>query len=199
MLPCPDIFAASDKLLLHIRATLRRRGMTVPRNSLTRYTARHLRIRHLVQFICVGPVSNNALKNCAALSCRACVELPTCVAERYPTLRIRGYMSARSASLRKKNSSAVPLLRSGHMSAICARLGSKGKVGVQRGRETVGVPSFLPPRRAPHVPALRRAQIPLNRRRKPRFNIDFTQKNTLYLNLTNSRFCILQNFRKIIL
>ena len=34
--------------------------------------------------------------------------------------------------------------RSGHMSAICARL-SKGKVGVQRGRETAGVPSFLPP------------------------------------------------------
>ena len=39
--------------------------------------------------------------------------------------------------------------RSGHMSAICARLGNKGKVGVQRGRETAGVPSFLPPRRAP--------------------------------------------------
>ena len=30
------------------------------------------------------------------------------------------------------------------MSAICAGLGSKGKVGVQRGRETAGVPSFLP-------------------------------------------------------
>ena len=47
---------------------------------------------------------------------------------------------------RKKKSSAVPPFRSGHMSAICARLGSKGKVGVQRGRETAGVPSFLPPR-----------------------------------------------------
>ena len=34
------------------------------------------------------------------------------------------------------------------MSVICARLGSKGKVGVQRGRETAGVPSFLPPPRA---------------------------------------------------
>ena len=31
------------------------------------------------------------------------------------------------------------------MSVICARLRSKGKVGVQRGRETAGVPSFLPP------------------------------------------------------
>ena len=45
---------------------------------------------------------------------------------------------------RKKKSSAVPLFRSGHMSAICARLGSKGKVGVQRGRKTAGCPSFLP-------------------------------------------------------
>ena len=35
------------------------------------------------------------------------------------------------------------------MSVICARLGSKGKVGVQRGRKTAGCPSFLPPRRAP--------------------------------------------------
>ena len=47
---------------------------------------------------------------------------------------------------RKKKSSAVPLFRSGHMSAICARL-STGKVGVQRGRKTAGCPSFLPPRR----------------------------------------------------
>ena len=38
------------------------------------------------------------------------------------------------------------------MSVICARLGSKGKVGVQRGRETAGVPSFLPPWRAPQRP-----------------------------------------------
>ena len=43
----------------------------------------------------------------------------------------------------RKNSSAVPLFRSGHISAICARL-STGKVGVQRGRKTAGCPSFLP-------------------------------------------------------
>ena len=54
------------------------------------------------------------------------------------------------------NPTAVPLFRSGHISAICARL-STGKVGVQRGRKTAGCPSFLPtavgtaspPRRAP--------------------------------------------------
>ena len=50
----------------------------------------------------------------------------------------------------RKTPLPFPLFRSGHMSAICARLGSKGKVGVQRGRETAGVPSFLPPRRVPH-------------------------------------------------
>ena len=54
-----------------------------------------------------------------------------------------------SSSVAEKKSSAVPLFHSGHMLAICAGLSSKGKVGVQRGRETAGVPSFLPPRRAP--------------------------------------------------
>ena len=44
--------------------------MTVLRNSLTRYTARHLRIKYLVQFILAGPVYNNVLKNRAALLCR---------------------------------------------------------------------------------------------------------------------------------
>ena len=71
-----------------------------------------------------------------------------------------------SSSVAEKKSSAVPLFRCGHMSVICARLGSKGKVGVQRGRETAGVPSFLPPRRAPHSPALRRAQFPAEVQRK---------------------------------
>ena len=63
------------------------RGITVPRNSLTRYTARHLRIKRLVQFIFVGSVYHNALTNCAALPCRACADSPICVAERYLTLR----------------------------------------------------------------------------------------------------------------
>ena len=72
---------------------------------------------------------------------------------------------------RKKKSSAVPLFRSGHMSAICARLGSKGKVGVQRGRKTAGCPSFLPtavgtassPRRAPRRSRHPQAAHPLLR------------------------------------
>ena len=66
---------------------LSRRGIAVPRNSLTRYTARYLRIRRLVQFILADPVYYNALTNCAARLCRACVDLITCVAVRYLTLR----------------------------------------------------------------------------------------------------------------
>ena len=65
-----------------------RRGMTVPRKFLARCNARHLRIKRLVQFIFVGPVYNNALKDRAALLCRACGELPVCVAVMYLTLRI---------------------------------------------------------------------------------------------------------------
>ncbi len=64
--------------------------MTVLRNSLARYTARHLRIRRLVQFILADPVYNNALKNRAALLCRACGNLTACVAERYLILRKGG-------------------------------------------------------------------------------------------------------------
>ena len=150
--------------------------------------------------------NNNALTNCAVLLSPRGPSLALRAIHLVPRLRrLSGLCSSnvsdtanRLRKTRKKKSSAVPLFRSGHMSAICARL-SKGKAGVQRGRETAGVPSFLPLRRAPHVPALRRAQLPLNRRRKSVFNKDFTRKHTLYLNLTNSRFCILQNFCKIIL
>ena len=113
-------------------------GMTVPPDFFARYTARHLRIRRLILFIFAGAVYHNALSNCAALLCR--------------TQRRVAHMCSSTVSdtanrlrkTRKKKSSAVPLFRSGHMSAICARLGSKGKVGVQRGRKTAGCPSFLP-------------------------------------------------------
>ena len=73
-----------------------------------------------------------------------------------PRLRKLTHMCSSTVSdtanrLRKTRKKKIPCrtsFRSGHMSAICARLGSKGKVGVQRGRETAGVPSFLPPPRA---------------------------------------------------
>ena len=102
------------------------------RNSLARCNTRHLRIKRLVQFTFADPVYNNVLKNRAALLCRACGDPPICVAERYPALHIDFDMGAHCAPLRKKKFSAVPLFRSGHMSAICARL-SKGKGRFTRG------------------------------------------------------------------
>ena len=71
-----------------------------------------------------------------------------------------------SPSVAEEKSSAVPHFRSGRRSPIFAGLTNKGKVGVQRGRETAGVPSFLPLRRAPQSPALRRAQLPAEVQRK---------------------------------
>ena len=70
VLPCRNRFAVSDNVLLHMWFYLRRRGITVPRNSWARYHARHLRIRRLVQFIFAETVRNNALTNRAALLCR---------------------------------------------------------------------------------------------------------------------------------
>ena len=70
MLPCPDIFAVSDNVLLHMRFHLSKRGIAVLRNGHTRYYARHLRIKHSVQFIFAGVGRYNAQKNWAALSCR---------------------------------------------------------------------------------------------------------------------------------
>ena len=90
----------TDSVLLHMWVSLRRRGIAVPRNSLTRYTARHLRIRHLVQFILVGAVYHNALTNCATRVCRACLDEITCVAEQYLALRISFDMGAHCAPLR---------------------------------------------------------------------------------------------------
>ena len=133
------------------------------RKSLARCNARHLRIKHLVQFILVDPVCNNALTNRAALLCRALRRVArlcsSTVADTANRLLMRTDTEG-SPSVAEKKSSAVPHFRSGRRSPIFAGLTSKGKVGVQRGRKTAGCPSFLPPRRAPQSPALRRAQLP---------------------------------------
>ena len=101
-----------------------------------------------------GAGRNNVQTNCATRVCRACVELTVCVAVRYPiTANI-------SRNKRNDNPTAVSYFRSGRRSLVCAELSNKGKVGVQRGRETAGVPSSLPQPRARQSPALRRAQLP---------------------------------------
>ena len=132
----------TDRLLLHRRFTLRR--------------ARHSSAARFVSALLqTGSTRINCTK-CLIRRCRAlqrAKELRNTVMLR---LRKLTHMCSRTLSdpanrfrkTRKKKSSVVPLFRSCHMSAICARLGSKGKAGV---------PSFLPtavgtassPRRAP--------------------------------------------------
>ena len=73
-----------------------------------------------------------------------------------------------SPSVVEEKSSAVSYFRSGRRSLVCARLTNKGKVGVQRGRETAGVPSSLPLRRAPHHSA---------ERNFPRFQLTTARKS----------------------
>ena len=119
------------------------------RNSLTRYTARHLRIKYLVQFILAGPVYHNALTNCATRVCCACADPPACVAEHYLTLRTgcsRGRTPKVVRPQQRKNPLPFPYFRSGRRSLVCVRLSNKGKVGVQRGRETAGVYPLVRPR-----------------------------------------------------
>ena len=148
MLPFLYLFAVSDSVLLYSSAILR----WVRHNSAARIVSLEIvdstcEYRHLVTFIFVGAVCDNTLTNCATRVCRACVDEPTYVAVIYLTLRICRDMGAHCAPLRKKKSSAVPLFRSGHMSAICARL-SKGKGEIYKRVENRRLSTLLCARRA---------------------------------------------------
>ena len=88
MLPCPDIFAASDKLLLHMWVHLRRaRHSSAAQffSALYRPAPSNLDVRHNLSSQVLSVISR--LTSCAALLCRACGNLTACVAERYLTLR----------------------------------------------------------------------------------------------------------------
>ena len=120
----------------------------------------HLRIRRSVQFILAGAVRYNVPRICAALLCRALRRVNRLCSS---TLSVDCEYFA-------KITQESPDCRSPFPAYAVYRLHpsypNKGKVGVQRGRETAGVPSFLPPRRAPQSPALRRAQLPAEVQRK---------------------------------
>ena len=141
--------------------------------------------RCLVQFILAGAVYHNALTSCAALLCRACEDFPVCVAVMYLTLRTGCERHGRKNPLPFPYFRAVTYRQSAPDFLIRERQEFKEEghsFNPRTAREqclaaygqTAGVPSFLPLRRVPHVPALRRAQLPLNRRRKSVFNKDFT-------------------------
>ena len=133
----------TDNVLLHIRFTLSRRGITVPRNSLTRYTAWHLRIKRLVQFIFAGPVHYNVLTTCATLLCRACLDEITCVAEWHLTLRTG------SERYGRKNPLPYPISERSHVGNL-RRANKQGKGRCSKRKENRRL-SFLfaPARRAP--------------------------------------------------
>ena len=85
-------------------------GITVSRNPFARCNARHLRIMRSIPFIFAGAVCNNALTNCAALSCRTLrrvARMCSSMVSDTSNMRIHG---AQSASRREQKSSVVPLL-----------------------------------------------------------------------------------------
>ena len=154
-----SLFAVSATVLLHRRATLRKRDIAVSRNplvwSLRTAPTRINSTNQIASQVPSGTTRKQVARHCYAAPCG---ELPTCVAERYPTLRICGYMSARSASLRKKKSSAVPMFRSGRRSPVCARL-SKGKGEIHKRVENRRLSTLLCARAASaQVLSLRKRQ-----------------------------------------
>ena len=124
---------------------LRSRDITVSRNSLARCNGRHLRIRHLVQFILAGPVYHNALTNCATRYMLRLRKPPTCVAERYLTLRTGCERYGR------KKSSAVPFFsQRSHLGNLRQTIQERV---IHKRVETAGcLPSCAPARRQRNFP-----------------------------------------------
>ena len=159
----------TDRLLLHIRATL----LWVRHNSAARFVSALLRTvsakinctKRLIRR-CRALQRAKDLRDTGMSRLRKCNHMCSSNVSDTANRLLKRTDSEGSSSVAEKKSSVVPLFRSGRRSLICARLRNKGKVGVQRGRETAGVPSFLPPRRAPQSPALRRAQLPAEVQRK---------------------------------
>ena len=135
-------------------------GITVSRNPFARCNARHLRIMRSIPFIFADAVCNNALTHCAALSCRTLrrvARMCSSMVSDTANMRIHG---AQSASRREEKSSAVPLL--GAVAGLRSApdyLTRERQEFKEEGKPQVVLP-FCPPRRAPRIPALRRAQLP---------------------------------------
>ena len=107
--------------------SFRRRNIPVLRNSLARCNARHLRIKHLIQFILVDPVCNNALANRAALLCRALRRVNRLCSRTVSGTAYRFRHGSTLCSPTVEKILCRSPFRSGHMSAIFARLRNKGK------------------------------------------------------------------------
>ena len=107
----------------------------------------------------------NVLKSCAALSCRACVDETTCVAEQYLTLRTgcsRGRTPKVVRPQQRKNPLPYSFSQRSHVGNLRQiRKQGKGRSSKEEGK-TAGCPSFFAPRRgARHAPAAAAANLPL--------------------------------------
>ena len=91
-----------------------------------------------MQFILVGAVYNNALTgDCATRVCCACKDMKTA------GVAMSSDTANKSRKRHGRKSSPFPHFRSGHMSAICARLTDKGKGrSPKKRKKTAGCPSF---------------------------------------------------------
>ena len=115
---------------------------------------------YLVAFILAGPVYNNALTNCATRSCCACVDLITCVADRYLTLRTGCERHGR------KNPLPFPIFE-----AVTCRQSSpdppRERGDSQEGGNRRCLPSCAPARRQRTSPPQGAAHPPLDTSEKP--------------------------------
>ena len=92
---------------------------------------------YLVAFILAGAVYNNALKNRAALSCRACLDEITCVAVMYLTLRTgcsRGRTPKVVRPQQRKNPLPFPFSKRSHIGNLRQiRKQGKGRSSKRKG------------------------------------------------------------------
>ena len=133
--------------------SFRRRNMTVLRNSLARCNARHLRIKHLVQFILVDPVCNNALTNRAALLCRALRRVNRLCSS---TVSGTANMSRHGSTLCSPTVEEI-LCRSSIVSVLPSPPCPQGKGVIHKRVETAGVYPLVRPRGVSALPPPRDA------------------------------------------
>ena len=103
-------------------------GIPVLRNSLTRYTARHLRIRRLIQFIFAGAVYCNAQEVWSALLCRPLRRVADmCSRKVSDTANMQIHKRTQCVSAEEKLLCRSPASQRSHVSNLRQTLKGKGR------------------------------------------------------------------------
>ena len=105
----------------------------------------------------------NMPKGCATLLCCACVDETICVAARYPTLRICGYMARNACPCGRKNPLPFPFSEQSPLSDF-RQIRNKGN-GIHKGGN-LGVHPCAPARRQRRFRLLRKQLSPVSRETK---------------------------------